>query len=158
VSVESRPALSSNTCDRLAAARIQGVRRNPLDGAPLIGPAFTLRSIRAREDLDGLGVFEDREHPQRKAVEIIPAGHVLVVDCRRDMRAASAGNILLARMQLSGAAGVVTDGGLRDTPEIQGMDWPAYAAGASPLTNLIHHHAVDLNVPVACGEVPACSR
>ena len=75
------------------------------------------------------------------------------MDCRGDGRAASAGAILLARMQIRGAAGVVTDGRLRDTPTIRAMDWPVYSAGASPPTNLIHHHAVDLNVPIACGGV-----
>ncbi len=132
---------------------INGVDRLTTAGGPMVGPAYTLRYIPAREDLDHLGVFEDREHPQRKAVEDIPAGCVLVMDCRGDGRAASAGAILLARMQIRGAAGVVTDGRLRDTPTIRAMDWPVYSAGASPPTNLIHHHAVDLNLPIACGGV-----
>ncbi len=132
---------------------INGVDRLTSAGGPMVEPAYSLRYIPAREDLDHLGVFEDREHPQRKAVEDIPAGCVLVMDCRGDGRAASAGAILLARMQIRGAAGVVTDGRLRDTPTIKAMDWPVYSAGASPPTNLIHHHAVDLNVPIACGGV-----
>ena len=50
----------------------------------MVGPAYTLRYIPAREDLDHLDVFEDRTHPQRKAIEECPAGHVLVMDCRRN--------------------------------------------------------------------------
>ncbi|MCZ6888290.1 MAG: hypothetical protein O7H39_07325 [Gammaproteobacteria bacterium] len=61
--------------------------------------------------------------------------------------------ILLARMQVRGASGVVTDGNLRDTPTIRDMDWPVYSGGAAPPTNLIHHHAIDLNVPIGCGGV-----
>ena len=66
----------------------------------------------------------------------------------------AAGGILSSRMMVRGAAGVVTDGGFRDTPEIAQMAFPVYAVRASAPTNLIRHHAVDLNVPIACGEVP----
>jgi regulator of RNase E activity RraA len=120
----------------------------------MVGTATTLRYIPAREDLDHLGVFEDRNHPQRKVVEDIQPGQVLVMDARGDASAASAGHILLTRMQVRGAAGVVTDGALRDMPEIAQMDWPVYARGASAPTNLIRHHAVDIDVPIACGGVP----
>lgn len=131
---------------------IQGIHRiNP--GRPMVGPAYTLRYIPAREDLDHLGVFEDRGHPQRKGVEECPAGAVFVIDSRRNPAAASAGGILLTRLCQRGVAGVVTDGGFRDTPEIARMDIPAYHSHAAAPTNLIHHHAADLNVPIACGEV-----
>ena len=131
---------------------IQGIHRiNP--GLSMIGPAYTMRYIPAREDLDHLGVFEDRSHPQRKGVEECPPGHVFVIDSRRNYSAASAGGILLTRLWKRGAAGVVTDGGFRDTPEIAQMELPAYHAHAAAPTNLIRHHAVDLNVPIACGEV-----
>ena len=84
----------------------------------MAGPAFTLRYIPAREDIDTLDVFKDYDHPQRKAIEQVPPGHVLVMDCRGQKRAASAGGILLTRLQARRAAGLVTDGALRDTPEI----------------------------------------
>src|SRR5690554_7155164 len=80
----------------------------------MVGPAFTLRYIPAREDLNGLEVFRDSEHPQRKAVDTCPEGAVLVMDSRKDPRAASAGSILIGRLQARGVAGVVTDGGFRD--------------------------------------------
>jgi regulator of RNase E activity RraA len=124
-----------------------------LTGMRLIGPAFTLRYIPAREDVDTLDVFKDYEHPQRKAIESVPAGHVLVMDCRGQTRAASAGHILATRLQVRGAAGLVTDGTLRDTPEIRELQLPVFAAGASPLTNLAQHHAVDMQIPIGCAEV-----
>jgi regulator of RNase E activity RraA len=132
---------------------ISGIYRlNP--GAPaMVGPAYTMRYIPAREDLDHLGVFEDRSHPQRKGIEECPAGHVFVIDSRRNWSAASAGGILVTRLWKRGAAGIVTDGGFRDSPEIAQLPFPAYHATPSAPTNLIRHHAVDLNVPIACGEV-----
>lgn len=136
----------SNAC-------IQGVTPvNPL-AARMVGEAYTLRYIPAREDLDTLSVFTDRNHPQRRGVEEIPPGHVMVIDSRKDSRAASAGGILVTRMMMRGVAGVVTDGGFRDTPDLRNLDFPCYAARPSAPTNLIHHHAVDLNVPIACGDV-----
>ena len=57
----------------------------------MVGEAFTLRYIPAREDLNPLSVFQDRAHPQRKAVEECPPGAVFVIDSRKDARAASAG-------------------------------------------------------------------
>jgi regulator of RNase E activity RraA len=97
---------------------IQDVHPLNPDGAPIVGEAFTLRYIRAREDLNPLSVFQDRAHPQRKAVEECPPGAVFVIDSRRDPRAASAGSILVMRLMQRGVAGVVTDGGFRDSPHI----------------------------------------
>jgi regulator of RNase E activity RraA len=130
---------------------LHGVK--PLNNHPMAGPAFTLRYIPAREDIDTLDVFKDYDHPQRKAVEDVPPGYVLVMDCRNQTRAASAGGILATRLQARRAAGLVTDGSLRDTPEIAKLGLPAFAAGASPVTNLVQHHATDINVPIGCAEV-----
>jgi regulator of RNase E activity RraA len=133
---------------------IQGIQRLNADAPAMVGPAYTLRYIPAREDLDHLGVFEDRGHPQRKGVEECPSGHVFVIDSRRNPSAASAGGILVTRLWKRGVAGIVTDGGFRDSPEIAKLPFPAYHAAPAAPTNLIKHHAVDLDVPVACGEVP----
>jgi regulator of RNase E activity RraA len=124
-------------------------------GAPrMVGPAFTLRYIPAREDLDQLGVFEGRKHPQRVAVETCPPGYVMVIDSRKDASAASAGGILVTRMFKRGVAGVVTDGGFRDTPDIEQLPFPVYHSRPSAPTNLIRHHALDINQPIGCGDVP----
>ena len=133
---------------------IQGIGPLNPDAPPMVGEAYTLRYIPAREDIDVIEVFKDPSHPQRKAVEAIPPGHVLVMDCRGDASVASAGSILVTRMMVRGAAGVVSDGGLRDSPEIAQLPFPTYCAGPSAPTNLIKHHAVDLNVPIGCGGVP----
>ena len=132
---------------------IQDVR--PLNGnlPNMVGEAFTLRYIPAREDLNTISVFQDRSHPQRVAVEQCPPGAVMVFDSRKNARAASAGSILITRLKVRGCAGVVTDGGFRDSPEIAEMDFPAYHNRPSAPTNLTLHQALDINVPIGCGDV-----
>ncbi|HEX6957290.1 MAG TPA: ribonuclease activity regulator RraA [Ferrovibrio sp.] len=120
----------------------------------MVGEAFTLRYIPAREDLNPITVFQDRSHPQRKAVEECPPGAVFVIDSRKDARAASAGSILVTRLMVRGVAGVVTDGGFRDSPEIAQLKIPAYHNRPSAPTNLTLHQAMDINVPIGCGDVP----
>jgi len=119
-----------------------------------VGEAFTLRYIPAREDLNMLAVFQDRAHPQRKAIEDCPPGAVFVIDSRKDPRAASAGAILVSRLMKRGVAGVVTDGGFRDSPEIAKLPFPAYHHRPAAPTNLTIHQALDINVPIGCGDAP----
>lgn len=130
------------------------VRINPAAG-PMVGEAFTLRYMPAREDLNPLSVFQNRDHPQRKAVEECPPGAVLVIDSRKDARAASAGGILISRLMVRGVAGIVTDGGFRDTPEIAGLAIPAYHSRPAAPTNLTLHQAIDIDVPIGCGDAPS---
>ena len=126
---------------------------NPGAGA-MVGEAYTLRYIPAREDLNPITVFRDRGHPQRRAIEECPAGAVLVIDSRKDARAASAGSILVTRLMKRGAAGIVTDGGFRDSPDIARLAFPAYHSRPAAPTNLTRHQAVDINVPIGCGDAP----
>ena len=132
---------------------IQDVR--PVSPKPgnMVGQAYTLRYIPAREDLNSLSVFQDSTHPQRVGVEEIPPGYVMVIDSRKDPRAASAGSILVTRMMKRGVAGVVTDGGFRDAPEIGQMNIPTYHNRPSAPTNLTIHQAIELNGPIGCGDV-----
>ena len=133
---------------------IQAVQPLRSLSASMVGQAYTLRYIPAREDLNPLSVFRDPQHPQRKAVEECPAGAVMVIDSRNDPRAASAGGILVRRLMMRGAAGIVTDGGFRDTAEIATLDIPAFHRRPSAPTNLTLHQAIDINVPIGCGDAP----
>ena len=119
----------------------------------MVGLAYTVRYIPAREDLNTLEVFKNPNHPQRVAVEKCPKDHVLIFDSRKDPRAASAGAILVTRLMVKGCAGVVTDGGFRDSNEIKNLQIPSYHNRASSPTNLTLHQAVDINVPIGCGDV-----
>jgi len=120
----------------------------------MVGEAFTLRYIPAREDLNPMTVFQDPKHPQRVAIEECPPGAVMVIDSRKDARAASAGSILITRLMVRGAAGAVTDGGFRDSPEIAALPFPTYHQRPSAPTNLTVHQAMDINVPIGCGDAP----
>lgn len=133
---------------------IQGVQPVKRKGRNMVGPAFTLRYIPAREDRNQLSEFRKPTHPQRVAIETCPEGHVLVMDSRKDARAASAGDILITRLMMRGAAGVVTDGGFRDAATIGELDIPSYHTRPSSPTNLTLHEALDLNVPIGCGDAP----
>jgi regulator of RNase E activity RraA len=132
---------------------VQGVRRLTPGAPVMVGEAFTLRMIPAREDLDHPGMFTGRSHPQRRAIEECPAGAVLAIDCRKDVRGGSLGDILIARLMERGVAGVVTDGALRDTPQIEPLAFPVYAGGAAAPASFGIHHAVDLDQPIGCGDV-----
>jgi regulator of RNase E activity RraA len=132
---------------------IQDVRPVLPKGRNMVGPAFTLRYMPAREDRNPMSVFRNPEHPQRHAIETCPQGHVLVMDSRKDARAASAGDILITRLMVRGGAGVVTDGGFRDAKTIGELDIPAYHNRPSSPTNLTLHEAIDINVPIGCGDV-----
>jgi regulator of RNase E activity RraA len=133
---------------------IQDVRPLNPNGPNMVGEAYTLRYIPAREDLNPITVFQNRDHPQRVAVEQCPPGAVMMIDSRKNARAASAGAILVTRLMVRGVAGVVTDGGFRDSPEIAALDIPAYHHRPSAPTNLTLHQALDINVPIGCGDVP----
>lgn len=132
---------------------IQGVRPLALGKPNMVGEAFTLRYIPAREDLNPITVFRDPEHPQRVAVETCPKGAVLVMDSRKSARAASAGSILITRLMVRGAAGVVTDGGFRDSTIIADLPFPSFHNTPSAPTNLTLNQALDINVPIGCGDV-----
>ncbi|SCW62574.1 Regulator of RNase E activity RraA [Rhizobium mongolense subsp. loessense] len=133
---------------------IQNVHPVAWKGKNMVGQAFTLRYIPAREDRNPITVFRNADHPQRVAVETCPPGWVLVMDSRKDARAASAGSILVTRLAMRGCAGVVSDGGFRDAEGIGRLDMPAYHQRPSAPTNLTLHEALDINVPICCGDAP----
>ncbi|WP_421904592.1 ribonuclease activity regulator RraA [Mameliella sp.] len=133
---------------------IQDVRPLGQKGRNMVGPAFTLRYMPAREDRNQLVEFRNPDHPQRKAIETCPPGHVMVMDSRKSAQAASAGDILITRLMVRGGAGVVTDGGFRDAMNIAKLDMPAYHSRPSSPTNLTTNEAIDINVPIGCGDAP----
>jgi len=119
----------------------------------MVGEAFTMRFIPSREDVDNMAAYARPDHVQRRAIEECPAGAVLVIDSRGDARAASAGDLLIARLKARGAAGIVTDGGYRDVAGVVNTGLPAYQKQTASPASPIVHHAADLNLPIGCAGV-----
>lgn len=120
---------------------------------PMIGPALTVRYIPAREDIDGAEYSSDPSNFQRKAIDTIEAGHVLVLDCRSMPEIAGIGAVLARRLVYRQAAGLVLDGGVRDTIDMATLELPTFCTGPAAPANLVAHHASDMNQPIACGGV-----
>jgi regulator of RNase E activity RraA len=132
---------------------IQHVKPLKLGRPTMVGEAYTLRYIPAREDLNPISVFRDPKHLQRVAVEECPEGAVMVIDSRQNARAASAGSILVTRLMVRKAAGIITDGGFRDSAEIADLDFSSYHNRPTAPTNLTLHQAIAINDPIGCGDV-----
>lgn len=118
----------------------------------MVGYAFTLRYVPMREDLDQID-YDNTTNVQRLAVESVGPEDVLVIDARNDVGAATLGNILATRMMMRGAAGIVTDGALRDTSGFREIDLPTYCRATHQLQSNTRHHPVDMNVPIGCAGV-----
>lgn len=119
----------------------------------LLGRAFTLRYVPMREDMGARTVFDNETNVQRIAVESVGPGHVLVIEARGETRAAALGHILATRVMCRGAAGIVTDGALRDTPGFAALALPTYARGANAAVSSEVHLPIAVNVPIACAGV-----
>jgi len=118
----------------------------------MAGPAFTLRYIPAREDLDP-GQIDNLKDVQRIGIEQIAEGEVLVIDARGDTQAGTMGAILATRIDCRGAVGIVTDGAFRDSPAIAEIGLAAYASAMNAHTNKTIHYPSEIQVPIACGDV-----
>jgi regulator of RNase E activity RraA len=125
---------------------------NP-DTPRLFGPAYTLRYIPMREDLATGAAMADPENPQRKAIEVVPSGHVLIVDTNGLDVSGTFGDILVARLRVRGVAGVVSDGPMRDVAELENMDFPVFARGNAAPPSYASMLAADAQVPIGCGGV-----
>lgn len=119
----------------------------------LVGPAYTLRFIPAREDLDSMANYSRNDNLHRRAIEECPQGAVLVIDAFGCTRAAAMGDMMAARLQVRGVAGVVTDGGYRDAPAIRQTGLPCYQQRSAPPATPIALHPIELNGPVGCAGV-----
>ena len=160
LSARDRERLARISTATLASALIKrGIRRCFMQGvyplAPaqrMAGAAFTLRYIPSRQDLVDRR-YDNETNIQRIAMESIGPGQVLVIDARGQVETGVMGDILATRIQHRGAVGIVTDGALRDTPALKGMDFPVYLGGAAAPPSHLAHHPVDINVPIGCGQV-----
>ena len=127
---------------------IDGVR--PLHPtAKLVGTAKTLRFVPNREDLfvsHGGGY-----NAQKRAFDAVEAGEVLIVEARGESGSGTLGDVLAIRAQARGAAGIITDGGVRDADAVTAVGIPVYTSGAHPAVLGRKHVPWDVDVTIACG-------
>jgi regulator of RNase E activity RraA len=129
-------------------------RAKPLDpGYPrLVGEAFTLRFVPAREDL---ATPESWSKPisTRAAIEAMPPGCIAVVDAMGITDAGIFGDILCARMKKRGVTALVSDGVVRDVAGVRGTKLPTWCQGAAAPASVAGLTFVDWGLPIACGGV-----
>lgn len=138
----------------------RGLRRATIFGArpivkgtKMVGEAFTLRYIPAREDVDWTGTLDNLTDAQRVAIEKVGPGQVLVMDAGGEVASGSLGAILATRLKMRGAAGVVTDGAVRDYVEIGDSGLAAFCRAPHPGANKVVYHPADFQLPIGCGGV-----
>jgi 5-oxopent-3-ene-1,2,5-tricarboxylate decarboxylase/2-hydroxyhepta-2,4-diene-1,7-dioate isomerase len=139
-----------------AQLRKRGLNNVTIDGvrpllprAKLVGVATTLRFVPAREDL--FATHGGGHNAQKRAFDSVDAGEVIVIEARGEAGSGTLGDILALRAHARGAAGVVTDGGVRDHDAVAAIGLPVYARGAHPAVLGRRHVPWDVDVTIACG-------
>ena len=122
--------------------------------APFAGPAYTLRYIPLREDLRPQQYLDHPSNLMTPAIEAIPAGSVVVMDANGRNDVGILGGNILMRLKVRGIEAAVTDGGMRDIPEIQELGMPVYCTAYAPPPSFTKLMLVETQCPVTCGGVP----
>lgn len=159
------PVLSDDLRAKLLAAPVAGLsqqlRKRGLDNvtvdgvrplhpdAKLVGIARTLRFIPNREDL--FARHGGGYNAQKRAFDAVGAGEVIVIEARGETGSGTLGDVLAIRAHARGAAGIVTDGGVRDASAVAAVGIPVYSAGAHPAVLGRKHVPWDVDVTIACG-------
>ncbi len=131
---------------------MRGTRPLSPGHARIVGPAFTLRFVPAREDLATPASWSN-PISTRSAIEAMPAGCVAVVDAMGVTDAGIFGDILCARMAKRGVAALVTDGVVRDLAGVRGTGLPVWCQGAAAPPSVAGLTFVAWGQPIACGGV-----
>ena len=121
------------------------------EGQRMVGYAHTLRYVPLREDLQG--ELARGQNAQRRAIESLAPDEVLMIEARGETDAGTIGDIFVLRALRRRAAGVVTDGALRDTATIRTVALPVYHRGSHAATLARVHMPLEHQVPIACGGV-----
>jgi len=125
--------------------------RSTRPGARMAGYARTVRYLPLREDLSA--AYGGGMNAQKRAIEAIRPGEVLVIEARGDTAAGTIGDILALRAQVRGAAGIVTDGAIRDSVALAALEVPVYHAAVHPAVLGRRHVPWETDVAVACAGV-----
>jgi 5-oxopent-3-ene-1,2,5-tricarboxylate decarboxylase/2-hydroxyhepta-2,4-diene-1,7-dioate isomerase len=115
----------------------------------IVGLARTLRYVPNREDL--FKTHGGGFNAQKKAIDSVNAGEILVMEARGEKGTGTIGDILALRAQVRGAAAIITDGGVRDFSAVAAMDMPTYYANPHPAVLGRRHIPWDTDITIACG-------
>ncbi|WP_280186848.1 MULTISPECIES: fumarylacetoacetate hydrolase family protein [Nocardia] len=155
------PALRAKLLEAPVAGLSQALRKRGLDnvsidgvhplcpGAKLVGTAKTLRFVPNREDLfrsHGGGY-----NAQKRAFDAVAPGEVIVIEARGERGSGTLGDILALRAEARNAAGIVTDGGVRDSAAVADIGIPVFTQGGHPAVLGRKHVPWDVDVAIACG-------
>lgn len=127
---------------------VDGVSAN-LSGTKIVGTAKTLRFVPFREDL--FKTHGGGYNAQKRAFDAVAEGEVIVIEARGDATTGTLGDILALRAKARGAAGVVTDGGVRDFDAVAEIGLPVFSQGAHPSVLGRKHVPWDVDVTISCG-------
>ncbi len=148
--------LSVSTATLSSQLRKRGLNNVSIDGlnstrpdTKLVGRAKTLRYLPNREDL--FAAHGGGYNAQKRAFDALGPGDVLVIEARGERGSGTVGDVLALRAQVAGAAGIVTDGGVRDLAIVAALDIPTYHAGGHPAVLGRKHVPWDADITVACG-------
>lgn len=128
------------------------------DQPTLVGPAWTVRFIPAREDLDTMALYATEASLHRRAIEECPPGAVLVLAAGGDTRASVMGDMMALRLKVRGVEGALTDGGYRDAPGIRATGLPCFQVRNSGPATPIALSPCEFQVPVGVAGVPVYPR
>lgn len=131
---------------------LRGTRPLQAGQGRLVGRAFTLRFIPAREDLATPASWAS-PRSTRAAIEAMPAGCIAVVDAMGITDAGIFGDILCARMQKRGVIALITDGVVRDVAGVIGTGLPVWCSGAAAPPSVAGLTFVNWQEPIGCGGV-----
>jgi 5-oxopent-3-ene-1,2,5-tricarboxylate decarboxylase / 2-hydroxyhepta-2,4-diene-1,7-dioate isomerase len=114
----------------------------------MVGYAHTLRYGALREDVRN--ARNGSEDAQKLAVETVSPGDVLIMEARGEAGAGTIGDILAARVLARGGAGIVTDGGVRDSPAVRDLGIPTYFLTPNAASLWLRHVPLDMDIPITC--------
>jgi regulator of RNase E activity RraA/2-keto-4-pentenoate hydratase/2-oxohepta-3-ene-1,7-dioic acid hydratase in catechol pathway len=159
------PGLSESLRDKLlrvpvaglaAQLRKRGLNNVTIDGVrpmhrgtKIVGTAKTLRFVPGREDL--FASHGGGYNAQKRAFDAVEAGEILVIEARGETGSGTLGDILALRAHARGAAGIITDGGVRDYDVVAEIGIPVYSSGAHPAVLGRKHVPWDVDITIGCG-------
>lgn len=165
ISDKSAPCLPAGLRDKLSRVPVAGLSQQlrkrglnnvTIDGVQalhpdtkLVGTARTLRFVPNREDL--FEAYGGGYNAQKRVFDTVGEGDVIVIEARGETSCGTLGDVLALRAQIRGAAGVVTDGSVRDRDAVAATGLPVFAAGSHPAVLGRRHVPWDYDVTIACG-------